>query len=77
LAVFQDFSKKCSNSRTDSKFQDIPGQNFFSRISRTGGRPAFDYLEGCHPPESPSTTPLVETQFNNEAFRYAVQKPQK
>jgi hypothetical protein len=43
LAVFQDFSKKCSNSRTDSKFQDIPGQIFFSRISRTGGRPAF----GC------------------------------
>jgi hypothetical protein len=40
LAVFQDFSKKCSNSRTDSKFQDIPGQNLFSRISRTGGRPA-------------------------------------
>jgi hypothetical protein len=39
LTVFQDFSKKCSHSRTNSKFQDIPGQNFFSRISRTGGRP--------------------------------------
>jgi hypothetical protein len=29
LAVFQDFSKKCSNSRTDSKFQDnifFPGR---------------------------------------------------
>jgi hypothetical protein len=39
LAVFQDFSKKCSNSRTDSKFQDIPGQKIF--FSRTGGRPEF------------------------------------
>jgi hypothetical protein len=38
LAVFQDFSKKCSNSRTDSKFQDIPGKIFFPGFpGRVGG----------------------------------------